>query len=177
MELLRRDPKQEELQNSDLPQKNHKKKNIWRISIAFGATLSGSLYYKPTKPNNHNFKFPMYIQGLSSNLIFPLDVTAEGIQSCLNMSISNVDFGDRVVSRDPTSRSTYCKEMVFTNNSKSKTTMFEIKESISLPSLMIEQTSVKKFGSIVHAERPTPIFFVTPIKGILHKSSIYLLFI
>jgi hypothetical protein len=161
---LRRDPKQD-LGKSDLRQKNHKKRNIWRISIAFGATLSGYLYFKPLKPNNHSFKFPMYIQGLSSNLIFPIDVTAEGIQSCLNMSISNVDFGDRVVSRDPTSRSTYCKEVIFTNNGKSKTIMYEIKESISLPGLKTEQKNIKKFSSIVHAERATPIFFVTPIKG------------
>lgn len=106
----------------------------------------------------------MYIQGLSSNFIFPLDVIAESSQSCLNMSLSTVDFGDRVVSRDSSSRSTYCKEMVFTNNSNSKNIVYEIKESISLPDLMMaEQINSRKFSII--AERPTPTFFVTPIKG------------
>ena len=153
-----------ELQESGSDVQSKKRKKTWKISIMMGATLSASLYYKPVKAAVHDFKFPLHLQGMPSTYLFPAHVTAVGVSTRLSLSSHTVDFGDRVVSRDPTSRSTYCKELTFTNLEKAKNISYEIKDYLpSSAELSVGQGS--KGGSLITAERPPPIFFVTPVKG------------
>eukprot|EP01037_Dinobryon_pediforme_P018566 gene18566-18851_t len=63
----------------------------------------------------YSFKLQLYLQGIQENRSLNRDVTAVGLTSLIDVSDMVVDFGDRVVSRDPLSRISYFLETTLKN--------------------------------------------------------------
>eukprot|EP01041_Mallomonas_annulata_P004748 gene4748-9429_t len=127
---------------------------MWRITLNPNATLKGELVFLPTSARSHNFKLPLYVHGQTTRP-YPFDVTAEGLQSRLSVSTFCIDFGDRVVSRDPSSRMTYFKEFTFTSVDTTSTRLnFEIREKVITGSRL---SSARDGGN--------PVYFISPTKG------------
>lgn len=96
---------------------NRKKsfKNIWKISLLPNSTLTADLIFRPTVAKQYSFKLQLYLQGIQENRSLNRDVTAVGLTSLIDVSDMVVDFGDRVVSRDPLSRISYFLETTLKN--------------------------------------------------------------
>lgn len=137
-----------------------KKLNLWRIKIAPGSTLRGCLVLAPTIHKKYNYKLPLSLQGLEGTKMFAVEVTGEAIPSKLAISSQVVDFGDRVVSRDPMARATYYLEVAFRSLDTSKGFSYEIKDT-------------PDEGEVVAAveEGMPPLFFISPVRGDLAPMS------
>jgi hypothetical protein len=137
-----------------------KKLNSWRIKIAPGSTMRGSLVLAPTVAKKYNFKLPLSLQGLDGMKSFAVTVTGEAITSKLTISSQMVDFGDRVVSRDPLSRATYYLEVAFRSLDLSKGFSYEIKDN-------------PEDGEPVSSadDGIPPLFFISPVRGDLAPNS------
>ena len=59
------------LKNQKNSKESSSERSIYRISMMPGVTLSASLYFKPLRVGSHNFQIPLYVLGLTSNLLFP----------------------------------------------------------------------------------------------------------
>jgi hypothetical protein len=139
-------------------QKSSKDNNKWKLTLAAGATMSAFLVFAPSSPKVYNFKLPMYLQGIEQDTSFARELTATASVSRLKISNFLVDFGDRVVTRDPMSRASYFLEISFTNMDKIPIS-YEVQES----GKPVEETKKKGKGS----DDVPPLFFVAPTKGSL----------
>jgi len=90
-------------------------KNIWKITLLPNSTLITDLIFRPTVPKQYTFRLQLYLQGIQENRSLNRDVTAVGLTSLIDVSDMVVDFGDRVVSRDPLSRISYFLETTLKN--------------------------------------------------------------
>lgn len=109
--------------------------NIWKITLAAGQTFSGHLIFKPSKAQTHDFALQLYMQGLQEQEATQFDcrVTADGLASRLGLSTMVVDFGDRVVSRDPSACMTYYKEFTLQNLDVLRGLSFTVKDKAEPP--------------------------------------------
>lgn len=113
----------------------HTQENIWKITLAAGQSFTGSLIFTPTKAETHNFALQLYMQGLQEQeeSQFNCQVTADGLASRLGLSTMEVDFGDRVVSRDPSACMTYYKEFTLQNLDALRGLSFTVKDKAEPP--------------------------------------------
>lgn len=123
----------------------------WKIVVQPQSTMTAYFVFRPKRAKSYNFRLPLLIVGTEKVIAKP--VQAEGLQSRLTMSNSHVDFGDRVVSPDETSRMSYYKEVTFTNIDKSKSLTYEVKE--------IDETAA---AAAAKADGDLPTFFISPTK-------------
>jgi hypothetical protein len=147
--------------------KKNTHKNKWNLLILPNATICGDLVFRPTVARQANFRLPLYLQGIAEDKTYNRDVTAAAQASTLQISSFVVDFGDRVVSRDPLSRISYFLETTIKNVANKRGVNFEIRECPEV---------VKEFGDAKEPTKPDPtavgldeaanqIFFVAPTKG------------
>eukprot|EP00606_Chrysophyceae_sp_TOSAG23-5_P001155 GSChrysophyteH2.ASY1.ANO1.1079.1 assembled CDS len=128
--------------------------NVWKVTLVPGAVLEASMVYSPTAPKTHKFKLPINILGLDSGNQFNCMVDASSLPSRLGISSSTVEFGDRVVSRDPLSRASYFLEVDFLNLDAFKGFSYEIRETQD------DDSVVKTVDDGV-----PPTFFISPTRG------------
>ncbi len=128
--------------------------NVWKVTLVPGAVLEASMVYSPTAPKTHKFKLPINILGLDSGNQFNCMVDASSLPSRLGISSSTVEFGDRVVSRDPLSRASYFLEVDFLNLDAFKGFSYEIRETQ-------DDDSVVKTAD----DGVPPTFFISPTRG------------
>ena len=143
------------IDDGSLSPNSAKKLNLWKIRIQAGATLRGSLVLSPTVKKKYNFKLPLHLQGLSNVSTFNVDVTGEAMVSKLAISSQMVDFGDRVVSRDPLARATYFIEVYFRSLDPQKGFSYEIKETPEETALLAAAAE----------DGTPPTFFISPVRG------------
>ena len=148
-------------------------RNTWNILILPNATVQAELVFRPTVARQSGFKLPLYLQGISEDKSYNREVTASAQASTLAISSYVVDFGDRVVSRDPLSRISYFLETTIRNVASKRGVTFEIRECPEV---------TKEFGDAKEPAKPDPnmvavddasnqIFFVAPLKGDLGPGS------
>ncbi len=149
-------------------------RNIWKITLLPNSTLMSDLIFRPTTPKQYNFKLQLYLQGIQENRSLNRDVSAVGLTSLIDVSDMVVDFGDRVVSRDPLSRISYFLETTLKNVGRVGVS-YSIRE---------QQEVTKEYGNTGFPDRSSPtagalgsavdslmsemgkqIFFVSPLKG------------
>ena len=155
----------------------HKKKskvpvNIWKISLMPNARLSADLIFRPTVAKHFSFQLQLYLQGVFENKSLNRHVTATAVQSVLDVTSFVVDFGDRVVSRDPLSRVSYFLETSFKTNSSGvswhiKECKEVTKEFVAGEMKLVPPTAKKDDDDDASAQ----IFFVSPLKGDLAPQS------
>jgi hypothetical protein len=166
IELLQEDEFGNKIKSTKYGKANDKsiKNNDWVLTINAGATMYGSLVFAPNNPKAYNFKLPLMLQGIANDTSFQRDVSAESIPSKLLMSAHTVDFGDRVVSRDPLARAAYFQEIALTNLDKGAL-QYEIREVVPEIPAEILNTERSKKGKT--GDPVPPLFFVAPTKGTL----------
>jgi hypothetical protein len=156
----------------------HKNNNAWRLTIAAGGTLNAVLVFAPAVVKAHDFKLPMQRQGMKKDAEFSRSVVAEAVASRLNVSSRFVDFGDRVVDRDPIARASYYLEISFTNPDMAQGLSYEIRERDAEPHTanVVSAPPVPLPGKgKTQANMPVPTmspsFFISPLKGTLGAGS------
>jgi len=150
------------------------KPNVWHLLLLPNATLRADLVFRPSAAKQKGFRLPLFLQGIPENKSFTRDVTGTAETSLLAVTSVVVDFGDRVVSRDPLSRISYFLETTIKNitgTSSRRALTFEVREA---------EEVVREFGdadpttpaptpkgprSTEPAEAKDKIFFVAPTKG------------
>ena len=132
----------------------------WRFMIRAGCTCHGYLLFAPTKAKVWDFKLPLTLQGLPSDDALCKPITAEGLLSRLTASSHIIDFGDKVVSRDPTSRMSYFLEVSFKNVDVASGLSYEVKDS---PSDVAKNIARAKKAKKESTEVEQPEFFVSPV--------------
>eukprot|EP01038_Epipyxis_sp_PR26KG_P008960 gene8960-12082_t len=154
---------------------NKSSNNMWKILIKANATLQAELIFRPNHSKHHNFKLQLYLQGISDDKTLTRPVTAHGVHSVLGVSSLIVDFGDRVVSRDPLARVSYFLETTIKNLLPKKVVSFEIKELEEVVKEFgaADDSAIGKTGKApAHNDlEPSQIFFVSPLKGDLAPGS------
>jgi hypothetical protein len=147
----------------------------WKLVIRVNTSFNGYLIFAPSVAKTHHFKLPLTIQGIPSDgsSLSSCQVTADGLLSRLNVSSYIIDFQDRVVARDPSSRMSYFKEIVFKNIDLSAGLSYEIREpletsasnimtSSSISKKVVAATSTVSSGGGLDDQ---PVFFVSPRRG------------
>lgn len=90
------------------------------IKVAAGDTLRFGLTFRPERPREHSFQLPLSLEGIPSEgtrrLCVP--VHAVGLKPTLKFTSTEVDFGRRIVSRDPCALKQYQGEFVLKNVSE-----------------------------------------------------------
>eukprot|EP01032_Pedospumella_encystans_P007939 gene7939-9469_t len=149
------------------------RKNTWNLLILPNATISGDLVFRPTVARQSNFKLPLYLQGIMEDKTYNRDVTSSAQTSTLNVSTYVVDFGDRVVSRDPCARISYFLETTIKNVANKRAVTFEIREMPEVIKEFGETPQPTKTDSSVLGmdDASKQIFFVAPTKGDLAPGS------
>jgi hypothetical protein len=152
--------------------KRRKVDNLWKITLMTNSTLEAELIFRPTNARKYSFRLPMTLFGIVEDRSMQRNVTATGVASVLRMSQTVVDFGDRVVARDPLARVSYYLETTITNTSNTGVS-FRIVEGDetarnfdgSSVDLMAQKAQQQKHASdegMVGAE-PQQIYFVSPL--------------
>jgi hypothetical protein len=151
----------------------HKNNNAWKLTIAAGGVMNAMLSFSPTTIKSHEFKLPIQRQGMKKDTEFSRMVTADTVPARLTVSNRIVDFGDRVVDRDPIARASYFLEISFTNPDMSQGVSYEIRERESEPAAApAPAPSANGKGRTAAASAPTsPSFFISPLKGNLSAGS------
>jgi hypothetical protein len=126
--------------------------NAYKIVMPPESQFNGFITFNPSKPKRHNFRLPIYLQGRGNAQDFICDVSALGLESRLHVSSFCVDFGDKIVRRDPSDLVSYFQEVTFTNVDKRAGLSYEIVEAPS------EHKSKDD-------EAQRPIFFISPMRG------------
>ncbi|CAM9549759.1 unnamed protein product, partial [Sphacelaria rigidula] len=82
--------------------------------------LSFNLVYRPERPGEHIFELPMSLEGIPPEHVtrLRLQVTAVALKPTLTFASTVVDFGSRVVSRDPCALKQYQGEFLLRNASE-----------------------------------------------------------
>lgn len=87
--------------------------------MAPGDTLCFKLVFRPLRPGEHSFQLPLSLEGIppdgSKRLRVP--VSAAALRPTLTFTSTEVDFGRRVVSRDPCGLNQYQGEFLLRNAS------------------------------------------------------------
>jgi hypothetical protein len=144
------------------PVKHAEGKCFWKFMIRAGCTCHGYLMFAPTKAKVWDFKFPLTLQGLPAADKMSKPITAQGLLSRLTASSHIIDFGDKVVSRDPTSRMSYFLEVSFKNVDVSSGLSYEVKDTPSDEAKNVARAKKAKRDS---AEIEQPEFFVSPVRN------------
>lgn len=133
---------------------------IWILNIKSGATISAGIIFRPTTAKRSAFSLPLQIQGLKDSKIFSRELICHGISSRITLSSFKVNFGDRIVSRDPMSRMSFFNEIKLSNDD-SVGLSYEIRElnDDRDPSLL-DLADVSK-----SKDSEPPVFFISPLKG------------
>jgi hypothetical protein len=126
--------------------------NAYKIVMPPDSRFNGFITFNPSKPRRHNFRLPIYLQGRGNAQDLLCDVSAVGLESRLHVSSFCVDFGDKIVRRDPSDLVSYFQEVTFTNVDKRAGLSYEIVEAPS------EHKSKDD-------EAQRPIFFISPMRG------------
>ena len=94
-------------------------RSIAVFKVAPGDTLCFKLVFRPLRPGEHSFQLPLSLEGIppdgSKHLRVP--VSAAGLRPTLTFTSTEVDFGRRVVSRDPCGLNQYQGEFLLRNAS------------------------------------------------------------
>ena len=154
--------------NNDAKNNNKKKqyKNIWNIILISNSTVTLDFIFRPTNSKQYKFKMQLYLQGIQEEKSLNREVKAVGIASLLEVSSFIVDFGDRVVSRDPLSRVPYYLETTFKNVGNKGGVSYQIKELDDVTKEYIEKKPNSPSGSSKNDLIDEPqIFFISPLKG------------
>lgn len=89
------------------------------IQVVAGGTLRFDLVFRPRRPGEHSFSLPLSLEGIppdgAKRLRVP--VSAVGLKPTLTFASTEVDFGRKVVSRDPCALKQYQGEFVLRNAS------------------------------------------------------------
>lgn len=89
------------------------------FKVAPGDTLCFKLVFRPLRPGEHSFQLPLSLEGIppdgSKRLRVP--VSAAALRPTLTFTSTEVDFGRRVVSRDPCGLNQYQGEFLLRNAS------------------------------------------------------------
>lgn len=125
------------------------KSGTWQVVVAAGQIFCGELVFTPTRPKSYSFKLPLVLRGHGGDPSHRKNVSAVCLPSILNISELIVDFGDRVLSRDPSSKTSHYKEIELSN-----------KNSDSIIRLRFEENL--KSGFTATDEESTPLFVLTP---------------
>lgn len=87
--------------------------------VVAGDTLRFDLVFRPQRPGEHSFSLPLSLEGIppdgAKRLRVP--VSAVGLKPTLTFASTEVDFGRKVVSRDPCALKQYQGEFVLRNAS------------------------------------------------------------
>lgn len=104
--------------------------------MAAGETLCFKFVFRPEQPREHSFSLPLSLEGIPSEGAKGLrvPVSAVGLIPTLTFVSTEVDFGRRVVSRDPCSLKQYQGEFVLKNASE-KARGYCMPSILSLPTL------------------------------------------
>jgi hypothetical protein len=135
----------------------------WRLVVRAGVTMRGFIKFSPTTATLHSFKLPLTFQGLPADTSLGRPVTAEGLLSRLHVSAYTIDFHDRVVARDPSSRMSYFEEVTFKNVDMTAGLTYEIKEIQDEPTAANSGKSKSSSAGMPVDEQP--VFFVSPTRG------------
>ena len=128
------------------------KTGTWQVVIAAGQTFHGELKFTPSRPKAYSFKLPLVLRGHGGNPVYRKNVIATCLPSALNVSELVVDFGDRVLSRDPSSKTSHYKEITLSNVDSSSSIRLWFEED----------------GNVVETDNngeSTPLFVLTPDKA------------
>ena len=84
-----------------------------------GDTLSFNLVFCPQRPGEHSFSLPLSLEGIPPDGAKHLRalVSAVGLKPTLTFASTEVDFGQKIVSRDPSSLKQYQGEFLLRNAS------------------------------------------------------------
>ena len=135
----------------------------WRLVVRAGVSMRGFIKFSPTITKVYNFVLPLTLQGLPADASLSRPVTAEGLLSRLQVSAYTIDFHDRVVARDPSSRISYFEEVTFKNVDITAGLSYEIKE-VQEESTSLAAGKPKK-GATGMPLDDQPVFFVSPMRG------------
>jgi len=97
------------------------------------------------------------LQGIPNDTSFQRESSAESILSKILISSQTVDFGDRVVSRDPLARAAYFQEIVLTNLEK-VALQYEIREIV--PEIPLEVLNTERSKKGKGGDPVPPLFFL-----------------
>lgn len=148
----------------------HKNNNAWCLTVAAGATMQAALVFVPTTVRLHEWQLPLQRQGMKREAEFCRPVIAEAVASRLNVSNRFVDFGDRVVDRDPVARASYFLEISFTNPDVTQGLTYEIRERDADTSTAASSSNAKG-KTVGMAPSISPAFFISPLRGSLGAGS------
>jgi hypothetical protein len=152
--------------HDDKNKKSSKRKhssNCWKITVPANSSLKGELVFHPASPRKYSFKLPLTLLGVSDYKNLMRDVSAVGVATILHVSSYVVDFGDRVVSRDPLSRVSYFLETTLTNISQYGVS-FYIREDSEVINLFDSMNPISTSNNGIDGNEPQQIFFVSPLK-------------
>jgi hypothetical protein len=137
--------------------------NCWKLTLPPSSTLSAELIFHPTGAKKYSFKLPLQLLGVSEDKSLNRDVSAVAVASVLSVSSNVVDFGDKVVSRDPLSRVSYFLETTITNIGPTgiSFTLQEGEEVVSRFDSGISSVNSHRPSSL---GAPQQIFFISPVK-------------
>eukprot|EP01033_Poteriospumella_lacustris_P004189 gene4189-2988_t len=152
--------------------KRRRADSLWKVTLTANATLEAELIFRPTAAKKFSFRLPLTLFGIVEDRSLQRDVTATGVASALRLSQTVVDFGDRVVARDPLARVSYYLETTITNQSNGGVS-FVVREgdetartfdgaSVDLVAQKAAQQKSASEDGLVGAE-PQQIFFVSPL--------------
>ncbi len=142
-------------------QKKKQASNCWKLTIPPSSTMLGEIIFRPTVAKKYSFKLPLQLLGVTEDKSLYRDLTGIAIASVLSASSYVVDFGDKVVSRDPLSRVSYFQETTLTNISQTGVS-FMIHEG--LEEKQIFDNSIPSAQRGMGVGEPQQIFFVSPLK-------------
>ena len=133
---------------------------LWKFMIRSGCTCHCNLIFSPSIAKEWDFRLPLALQGLSPEDSLCKPVTAKGLLSRLTVSSHIIDFGDKVVSRDPTSRMSYFLEVTFKNVDVSCGLSYDVRDTPCDDTKKAEGARKPKKES---SEIEQPEFFVSPV--------------
>jgi hypothetical protein len=169
IEILKESGTNDENTNASGKNKPSKKGSKYRVTLAAGATLTGSLLFNPFLTRAHQFKIPIYLFGMQEQS-YNREVCAEAIASRISISTPVVRFGDRVVARDAMARSTYFLEFAI-SNLDSRGLSFDLREPDSSVPVTIDFDGIKPKKSLSIDQKDSvvapPLFFAAPTKASL----------
>ncbi|CAM9548186.1 unnamed protein product [Chrysoparadoxa australica] len=125
----------------------------WRMQVAPGSSLTFKLLFEPLQARVHSFVLPLGLEGMNQEDWCSTSVTAISTKSSLTFDPLVLDFGDRIVPRDPAQAKSYQSEMLLTNSSQEGRTW------------VIDDSCLKEEGSAQGASISSRVFFISPTQG------------
>lgn len=90
------------------------------VKVTPGGQLSFTLIYWPERSGQHYFQLPLSLEGIPPDVVggLGIPVTATGLKPTLIFDSTELDFGSKVVSRDPCALKQYQGEFLLKNASE-----------------------------------------------------------